>query len=281
MLRLMLLFVLCCLPVSTPTASAQTLQQPGDTTRITVRYETETESDGSSSSSRGSFHYFERVLAVTDAGAEIEFSIPPDAEESQRADWQFPVRILFQPSGDALITNREELIARRDQFLEDAGMTEEACGSWIFTWNAFKIECELDDIVDQVSILRLQPQELAEGTMISSRSGQGSAPLSFVGSDETKSVYSAEFPVDPEIVRLSAAQSDVASGEIMGQPITLEEALALREHDQISGTIAVYLQTDPTGVVNTRVETSDIEYVEAGEDAEYRHSVWGVRREPL
>ena len=53
-------------------ANAERTPQVGDTTAITIRYETQSERESGSSSSRGSFRYIERVLAVSLEGVERE-----------------------------------------------------------------------------------------------------------------------------------------------------------------------------------------------------------------
>lgn len=107
-------------------------------------YETEQiGSDGSSSNSSGTDACAERVVAIRPEGIELEYDIAPDADEEERQrQWSLPARVLRLPDGSLRLLNRGELEARLDDWLKRANWNRDMCGKWIFTWNAFRIECD-------------------------------------------------------------------------------------------------------------------------------------------
>jgi len=61
------------------------------------------------------------------------------------------------------IANREEMLARLDHFLTEAKISREACGSYYFTWTAFKIECDPDSVLGTVAAINLGIIPLEDG----------------------------------------------------------------------------------------------------------------------
>lgn len=228
--------------------------QPGDAYEIRLTNVTESSSDdGSSSSSQSGGGLIERVVAVRDDGVELEFDLPAQATAEDRArDWQWPARVLKSADGSLSLLNIPELEARIEAWLALGGIPREACGHWIFTWNAFKIECDPQSVLDTLAPYDLRVGEVREGASHIERGGLGAAPLRRDPGGDGGSTFFAETPVDPDFVRHSLAESDVMVAEIMGEPTTLEAALKARASEQVSGTITTTLVIDADGRVTRR-----------------------------
>ena len=256
--------------------------QPGDAYEIRLTNVTESSSDdGSSSSSRSGGWLIERVVAVRDDGVELEFDLPAEATEAERArDWQWPARVLKSADGSLSLLNTPELEARIEAWLTLGGMTREACGHWIFTWNAFKIECDPQSVLDTLAPYDLRVGEVREGAPYGERGGLGAAPLRLDSSGPDGSTLVAETPVDPDSVRRLRAESDVMVGEIMGEPTTLEAALEARASEQVTGTITTTLVTDANGRV-TRRTTVARTTTEADGVTEHATGTLTVERRPV
>src|SRR5688500_15799184 len=156
------------LPVTA--AYAQSPQFPpkaGEEYEIRKSYETsEVTSDGGSGSSSGHDTLFERVIDVRADGIELEFDLPKNATSEQRArEWKFPARVLRPRHGPMQLLNRPELEARLGEWLKAAKWTREICGRWIFTWNAFRIECDPQSVIQIVESYDLTSADLREGAL--------------------------------------------------------------------------------------------------------------------
>lgn len=250
-----------------------------------IRLRTTTESaadDGSSSSSRSGGMLIERVVALRNEGVELEFDLPPDATAEERArNWQWPARVLKAPDGSLELLNAEELEARIDAWLTLGDMTREACGHWIFTWNAFKIECDPLSVIDTLGAYDLRFGDLRDGAPHTNRGGLGQTTLRMESSGPGAAVFVAETPVDPDFVRRERAESDVVVAEIMGEPKTLEAALQARASEQITGTIATNLVTDAGGRVIRRTTVINLVTADAMGVVEHMTSTQTVERRPL
>jgi hypothetical protein len=118
--------------------------QLGDTYEITLTRESAQHgSAGSSGSSHDKDTIVERVIGLRADGLELQYDLPNAATADERArNWQFPARVFKPFAGPAQLLNGPELEARVDGWLKAAGWPRTVCGHWIFTWNAFRIECD-------------------------------------------------------------------------------------------------------------------------------------------
>lgn len=226
----------------------------GDAYEIRVENMTaSTADDGSSSSSQSGGMLIERVVAVRDDGVELEFDLRPEATAEERArDWRFPALVLKSADGSLALLKGQEMEARVDAWLTLGGMTREACGHWIFTWNAFKIECDPQSVIAMLGVFDLRFEGLTDGALHTVPGGLRPAMLKMESSGLDGAVFVGEAPRDPEAVRRERAEADVAVGEITGEPMTFETALKARSDEQVSGTISVRLVTDRLGRVTRR-----------------------------
>lgn len=233
----------------------------GDEYVITKSYRTSEEtSDGSSSSSsRGRDDLLERVVAVRASGLELEYDLPREATAEDRArSWQFPVRVVKPVNGPMQLLNEAELQARIDLWLKQAGWTREVCGRWIFTWNAFQISCDPKSVLKVLNEVDLRSITLQEGAAHRAPEALGAGILTRKVHEDGQYAYTAVLNIDPEAVRRARAESDVAVGEIMQKPVTLEAALQERRNESISGTISLTFDTESSGRVWRRTKVTKV-----------------------
>jgi hypothetical protein len=238
----------------------------GEEHEITRSYETSQEtSDGSSGSSGGRTAVVERVIGVRDGGLELEYDLPNDATAEERArEWQLPARVLKPPSGPMLLLNRAELEARLERWLEAAEWTRAVCGRWIFTWNAFRIECDPESVIETIEEYDLRSVDLRDGAPYREAEARGSGTLARIADGPDGARFAVTLEVDPDAVRRARAESDVAVGEIMQQPVTLDAALRERARETVSGTIEVTFEADVTGNARRRTKVTRLQIVGPG-----------------
>lgn len=228
---------------------SRTAPEVGDLHEIVVSYETaQAGSDGSSGSSRGRQAVLERVITADESGLEMEFDLTSDATAEDRAlVWKFPARILQRSNGALELLNGEELEERVDRWLAAADMTREMCGRWIFTWNAFRIECDPASVIDDIEGFNLLAADLRPGAAYQHPGALGSGTLSRTSEGPDGSSYAVTLEADAEAVRRARAEADVVVGDIMQAPVTLETALGERSKDVVSGTVEITFDVDAQG----------------------------------
>jgi hypothetical protein len=137
-----LLLTMLSVPIG---AAAAPQMRAGDIFLISRSYQTQSEtSDHSSSGSSNGRDQLEiRLVAADGSGAEFVVDYPSAVDDEERArGWLLPARIFRPANGPARLLNAPELEARLAAWLRRAGWTKEMCGRWIFTWNAFRIDCD-------------------------------------------------------------------------------------------------------------------------------------------
>ncbi|MCA1749150.1 MAG: hypothetical protein ABR601_10415 [Parasphingopyxis sp.] len=238
----------------TPATMAQSIQpgeQVGDVYEITLEHEesSQSEADMTHWSSRGRDVIYERIVAIRDDGVVLEYDMPPEIPAEDRARvWQFPVRVFDPPDGPVQLLNVAELETRVAAWLEASGLTREACDHWYFTWNAFKIECDPQSILEGLERFDLRPGPLAEGVPYRDPHALHSAPFSKTDTDPG-AIYAAEMPIDPAVMRLSEAEANAVTTQIMGESPRLEAEREALSDTEYSGTINVTYETNSEGRV--------------------------------
>jgi len=93
----------------------------------------------------------------------LEYDLPDDSTEQDRSKvWELPARIKMMLDGSITLLNVKELEQRNANWLKKANWTKEICGQWIFTWNAFKIECEPQAALEVIENYDLRSQTIEE-----------------------------------------------------------------------------------------------------------------------
>jgi hypothetical protein len=241
------------------TVAPQSAPKVGEEYQISKSYETSETGDGSSGNSRGRDTIIERVIGIRDAGLELEYDLPKDTSPEDRArSWQFPFRVFRPSSGPMQLLNRSELEARVDGWLKAAGWTREICGRWIFTWNAFRIECDPQSVIQIVEAFDLR-YAVREGASYQESEARGPGTLTRTAVGPDGATFTAAMEIDPNAVRRARAESDVAVGEIMRKPVSLDAALTERLKEDVSGTISVTLETDARGDIRRRTKVTKVQ----------------------
>jgi hypothetical protein len=247
--------------LSACTVTPKSTPKVGEEYEITKRYETAQQSNGTSSgSSRGQEMIVERVIGIREDGLEVEYDLPKEIKAEERTrNWQFPVRVFRPSSGPMQLLNGPELEARVDAWLKAAGWTRALCGRWIFTWNAFRIECDPQSVIKVLEALDLRYADLREGAFYRDAEARGSGTLARTATGPEGATFAVAMEIDPDAVRRARAESDVIVGEIVGKPVTLDAALSERSKESVSGTISITLVTDPGGNVQRRTKVTRVE----------------------
>jgi hypothetical protein len=226
-------------------ASAAPSHHVGDAWLLTRDVETTERTDtGGTSSTTDRDALVERIAAVRPDGVEFTYDLPADADARERAfTWQLPLRVFRPTIGAPQLLDRAAMVARVDAWLKTAGLTRTACGRLIFTWNAFRIECEPETALAGVAAFRIEPTRPEAGAPYRDRLATGSVPLARTG----PFTLAATLPVDPAIVRRERAQADSALGELTEKAVTPEAADRRWATIDVSGTVRVTFTVDQHG----------------------------------
>jgi hypothetical protein len=253
----------------------------GEEYEISKSYETSDKSDdGSSGSSRGRDTILERLIEIRDDGLELEYDLPKDTKAEERArSWQFPFRVFRPSSGPMQLLNGPELEARVDDWLKAAKWTREMCGRWIFTWNAFRIECDPHSVIQIAEAFDLR-HAVREGAAYQDSKARGPGTLTRTAAGPDGATFTTAMEIDPAAVHRARAESDVAAGEMMRKPVTMDAALSERVKERVSGTISVTLDTDAQGNVRRRTEVIKVEIGRPDGKHESRTATEIVERRP-
>lgn len=214
--------------------------------------------DGSMSSARGTDRLVERVVEASKNRMDLEYDLPSDATPEDRArSWQFPARVRKPKDGPIQLLNADELDGRVERWLRTAGLTREDCGRWVYTWNAFRISCDPHSVIQIIKAIDLSGVRAGGTYLDDDASGPGTLKTTSIG--QAGETLVAVMTIDPEAVRRSRAEGDVAVGEIMRKPVTLEAALRTRSAEQVSGTITVTFDFDSDGTAYRRQKVTELE----------------------
>lgn len=235
--------------------------QVGDTYEITLaKHSVQKSSDGSSGSSNDKDTIIEQVIGVRVDGLELQYDLPNSATAYERArTWQIPIRVFKPFGGPAQLLNGPELEARLDGWLKAASLSRTACGHWIFTWNAFRIECDPQSVIKTVQSYDLGSASPREGALYQDSESDSSGRLARRSGGFDGETFAVEMPVDADAVRRARAESDVVVGEIMQKPVSLEAALHERAGEIVSGTVSVAIETDSVGNVRRRTKVTKLD----------------------
>jgi hypothetical protein len=145
-----------------------------------------------------------------------------------------------------------EIEERVRKWLEAAKLSRSHCGRWVFTWNAFKIECDPQSVLKMLEGFDLRSLNLREGEPYEEYGAAGPGTLVRREGQSESITYFVEMAVDADTVRRARAEADVVAGEITGEPVTLGDALRERANESISGTIEVAFTLDREGSVSRK-----------------------------
>ncbi|KGQ20610.1 hypothetical protein LF41_1147 [Lysobacter dokdonensis DS-58] len=219
------------------------------------------------------------MIAVREGGLELEYDLPKEATADDRArSWQFPVRVFRPTKGAMQLLNGSELEERVDTWLKAGDFTRADCGRWIFTWNAFRMECDPQSVIKTLEAFDLRSADIREGVTYQDSEAEGTGTLTKKATRPDGATFAVEMGVDPGALRRARAEADVAAGEIMQQPVTLDAALRERAKERVTGTRTVTFETDTAGNVRSRTSVTQVEIQGAAGKTESRTVTETVER---
>ena len=245
----------------------------GQEIEIRKSYETveSTDDNSSSGSSNGHDTIVERVVAVRNDGIEFVYDLPKNtAKEDRQRDWQLPARVFRSNDGSLKLLNVDELKGRLEKWLEAAKWDQSVCGKWVFTWNAFYIDCDPQSVLKTISAFDLNSAGISEGDLYSEPGTLAAGILTVDKSSTNSKTLLTEMKIDPDYVRRSSAESDVVVDEIMRKPVTLEDAIKARSSEKISGTVAITLELDGSAHVKRKIKVTKVAVEKPGEPTLHR-----------
>jgi hypothetical protein len=242
--------------------------QAGDAYEITRHRESAQQSTHGSGSTDDNDAISERVIDVRADGVELEYDLLQASAEDRKQNWQFPARIFRPFNGSAQLLNSAELEKRLDDWLEAAKWSREVCGRWIFTWDAFHIECDPQSVIKTVQSFDLRADNLRDGASYKEPEASVAGTLSRKASGPKGATYTVEMPIDPDAVRHDRAEADIVAGEILQKPITMEAALQKHAKETVSGTISVTFETSTSGAAFRRTKRTKLEITDPNRQSE-------------
>ena len=225
--------------------------QVGDAYEITTDRQAEqhgnyAESPRSTSTDRAA--YVERVEEVRPGGTVLKYDLPQAATRAERAStWQFPFRVFKTNDGSLRLLDAPELQARVERWLKAAALPRTACGRLIFTWTAFRIECDPQSVVRWLETITL-PERIDPQARFTTPDALAPAPLT----RRSTGKLVATLAIDPEVIRRERARTDVDVAELMHKPLTFDDALKAHAAETITGTITVSFDVEADGEVRRR-----------------------------
>lgn len=262
--------------IATPPSTAQI----GQTYEITITKDSSTEgSEGSTASTHDQDVLIERIEGLRPDGFEVLFDLPQGATADERRQaWQFPARVFEPFSGSAKLLNASDLEYRVDAWLKWGNINRQACGHWIFTWNAFRIDCDPQSVLDTVKSFDPKLPPLRQGELYGEAQALRPTPLVLAKRSSTGSTFTASIELDPNAIRRENAEADVVIGEISRKPVTLEAALAERAKETVSGMIEVMIDADAAGNMRQLTRVTKLQTKKADGSVETRTATETLQR---
>lgn len=280
MLKSSAAFLIFSLLLSTPAEASEHDRQVGDVYELALKYQSKGDgndgndgNDGSSSSSSGKTTIIEKVISVSKSGFELEFDLPESATEQARVrQWTLPARVFKSLEGSSQLLNQVELENRLEHWLEKANWTREACGQWIFTWNAFYIDCDPQSVMETLRQYEMSTGDLKAGAPYEDEQALAPAVLDEEILNSGEHVLVAKMLVNPDVICRQRADADVVSAQILGEDLKLDNALRKRCGEKISGTIDVtyFSGADGDAARLTRIRNMTTEGTEGNIETETR-----------
>jgi hypothetical protein len=281
MLKTVLLAAALLLGASTAIARDLQPARIGEVAEIMVTIQTENVSTtGSRSRSSGRNVLMERVLSASSGAVDLEYDLPADVPERFRqSSWQFPARVRKVPGQPPILLNLDELQARSDRWVMEAGLSKEACGQWVFTWTALKIECDPASALGIIAAFDLWLGPVEPGMAWNVRGALRPAPLVLVSTGPQSRILEVRLEVDPDAVRIEEKETEQLVAQMTGKaapdPVELEARWAVKD---ISGSITLSFELDAGGAVIRRTEVRETRVVSGDETETSRVTTTATRR---
>jgi len=224
----------------------------------------ETATDGSETASNEQDKFVERVVAVREGGVELEFDHAPDVTADTRAlIWQFPMRVLRPGGGGALqLLNGPEVEARLARWLAQSRWPRALCGRMVYSWSAFRSECEAQSAVRALTLIDLPTTALRDGALYGDPLAAAPAPLRREALRPGGAAFTATLAIDAEAARRVQAEetmiSDALGGGTPEERAALQAERAATAPRRIDGTVRIRFETDAAGHVLRRIRVTEL-----------------------
>lgn len=258
-------------PGTAEIAQDRTKPKVGDAYEITSSRKSAGQGPGASSSSTNDQDAIvERVVAVRENGVELAVDLADASAGDRASQWQLPARFFRPFDGPPRLLNKAELERRVDPWLKSGGLTRTACGHLIFTWNAFRIECDPESATKVLAAFDLQPRDLRDGAPFVDPDAKETARLARTANGPTGATFAAEMTINPDAIRHEGARTDTELGELLRKPVLLDAALRARAEEAVIGSITVVFEADAAMQVRRRTRLVRYTVTEKGKASETR-----------
>lgn len=274
----LVLFTLMLTACSQPPSEFNTVYITPEIAGTVFKVEVKYSNRGTNGSSSGHTSLIERVIEVNSSSIVLEYDLPPGIPEKQKQTyWQWPAIVELNPNGSILLRNFHEIQQRNENWRIEAGFPKSTCGQWYFTWNAFKIECDPNSVIDELEPFLLHYGNISEGKSVNEPGTLTPAPLKRTEKGENS--FEAQFLIDPEFVRKSYVEQELIAAQILGEEATtLEEMISAQRRNEIEGTSTLNLELDIVGRVVLRKRTSSVEIVTRNSETQFNESIQTTTR---
>lgn len=263
----LLVSILALLIVSINPGNAQPAdlsEQVGNIYEIKYSYETSRKTgDQSSGRSSGTNLLIERIIAINEESIDLEYDISLNPSEEDRArEWKLPAKVRRNNDGTLLLLNTDEMEIRITKWLEKASWTREVCDQWIFTWNAFKIECDPQSALELITSYDLNSNNFDPTKPYENKFASHAGKLQLLANTPEGKTYHTKLELNPQIIKTELAETQLIIGQITGKEITIEDAQKEQALKSISGNIQIKLDVDNEGRLIKRTEVFNIKTIE-------------------
>jgi hypothetical protein len=136
------------------------------------------------------------------------------------------------------LLNVEDVKERNIAWRQAAGISDEYCGRWFFTWTAVKIECNPSSVLDMLAPFDIGRDDLRPGKLYNDPMASEAAILRSKTADAEKASFGATIPIDPTAVREAREEADRVAAEINAPaleslPLDLKKQMQQIENPEI------------------------------------------------
>ncbi len=240
------------------------VEQVGNIYEIKFSYETSSKTgDQASGSSSGRNLLIERIIAINEESIDLEFDLSLNTKEAERERvWKLPAKVRRNDDGTLILLNSDEMENRITKWLEKANWTREVCDQWIFTWNAFKIDCDPQSALSLIASYDLNSNNFDPRKPYESKLATHAGELQLLANTPEGKTYRTELELNPQTIKAELAEVQLIIGQITGTEITIEDALKEQLLKNISGVMNITLVVDNEGRLIKRKEVLNIKTIE-------------------
>ncbi len=211
------------------------------------------------SSSSGSGHQalIETVVERTPEGLVLEYDWPQDKQGNPSSNyWYFPARLLKHTDGSLVLLDEPAIERRIDRWLGKYKFPRDACGRWSHGGGfPFKIDCDPQSIIEQIELFDVRFPGIVAGGFFEHPLGQ--APGMLIRNSSDPLVMETMFALDPEKAREQEVEQKLIIAQMMGEPLSREEAVAEAARIKFAGRFFVTFKLNAAGEITKVTRLSE------------------------